>query len=255
MTEQDWLTSEDPKQMLASAQIYMNIQSRCDRKLWLFVAAVEREWWGDKASKLDIRSMKLLEALADGKINWASEGAKHIHFSYSMPHHAVACALECIRLHNSKGDPPRWAGILREVTGNPWKPPGYQRINGLLYPRPYPWQELAETIEPISWSINPNVLNVAQKIYEESDWEGMPVLADALEDAGCDDTEILMHLRGKERCWAGCDRHGWQMIIDPGRVHSPTQCPTCKRTGWIPLRNPHVRGCHALDLVLNKEQT
>ncbi len=42
----------------------------------------------------------------------------------------------------------------------------------------------------------------------------MPVLADALEDAGCADADILAHCRG----------HG-----------------------------PHVRGCWVVDLVLGKE--
>ena len=54
---------------------------------------------------------------------------------------------------------------------------------------------------------------LAQAIYEERDLRRLPVLADALEDAGCEDADLLGHLRG------------------PGR---------------------HVRGCWALDLVLGK---
>jgi hypothetical protein len=59
----------------------------------------------------------------------------------------------------------------------------------------------------------PAVLALAQTSYEERRFEDLPVLADALEEAGCTDPEILSHLRG------------------PG---------------------PHVRGCWALDLVLGK---
>jgi hypothetical protein len=51
-------------------------------------------------------------------------------------------------------------------------------------------------------------------IYDEPALGDLPILADALEEAGCTDPSILGHLRG------------------PG---------------------PHVRGCWALDLILGKE--
>jgi hypothetical protein len=50
-------------------------------------------------------------------------------------------------------------------------------------------------------------------IYDERAFDRLPVLADALEDAGCADADLLGHLRG------------------PG---------------------PHVRGCWAVDLILGK---
>ncbi len=55
---------------------------------------------------------------------------------------------------------------------------------------------------------------LARSIYERHDFDALPVLADALEDAGCADARLLAHLR------------------------SPT---------------PHARGCWALDRVLGKE--
>ena len=54
----------------------------------------------------------------------------------------------------------------------------------------------------------------AQQMYESRDFSAMPILADALQDAGCDNADILDHCRG------------------PG---------------------PHVRGCWVVDLVLGKE--
>jgi hypothetical protein len=39
------------------------------------------------------------------------------------------------------------------------------------------------------------VAAIARSIAEERNWDGLPVLADALEEAGCDDREILDHLR------------------------------------------------------------
>ena len=54
---------------------------------------------------------------------------------------------------------------------------------------------------------------VAATIYDDRAFDRLPILADALEDAGCDDHDILAHCRG------------------PG---------------------PHVRGCWVVDLVLGK---
>ncbi len=64
-----------------------------------------------------------------------------------------------------------------------------------------------------SWR-TPTAVALVLAAYRERRWEDLPVLADALEEAGCADAELLAHLRG------------------PG---------------------PHVRGCWAVDLVLGKE--
>ena len=53
---------------------------------------------------------------------------------------------------------------------------------------------------------------IAAQMYESRYFSPMPILADALEDAGCDNADILDHGRG----------HG-----------------------------PHVRGCWVVDLVLS----
>jgi hypothetical protein len=61
---------------------------------------------------------------------------------------------------------------------------------------------------------NAPIRSLAHSSYEERAFDQLPILADALEDAGCADRDILDHLRG------------------PG---------------------PHVRGCWALDLILGKQ--
>jgi len=65
----------------------------------------------------------------------------------------------------------------------------------------------------LAWN-NGTIFKLAQAIYDERAFDRLPILADALEDAGCDDAEILDHCRG------------------PG---------------------PHVHGCWVLDLLLGKE--
>jgi hypothetical protein len=57
------------------------------------------------------------------------------------------------------------------------------------------------------------VPKLARSVYEESAFDRLPILADALEDAGCDDATILAH---------------------------------CRASG------PHVRGCWVVDALLGK---
>jgi hypothetical protein len=54
---------------------------------------------------------------------------------------------------------------------------------------------------------------IARRVYDERTFHDLPILADALEDAGCTDSDILAHCRGQ---------------------------------------GPHVRGCWVVDLLLGK---
>jgi hypothetical protein len=47
-------------------------------------------------------------------------------------------------------------------------------------------------------------LILAQQMYESCDFEAMPILADALQDAGCENDDILTHCRGESRHVRGC---------------------------------------------------
>ncbi len=85
--------------------------------------------------------------------------------------------------------------LLREIFGSPFRPP-----------RPLPLVVLA-------WN-NSTAARIAQAIYEERAFDRLPVLADALEEAGCTDPDILSH---------------------------------CRSAG------PHVRGCWVVDLILGKQ--
>src|SRR5262249_3045115 len=72
-------------------------------------------------------------------------------------------------------------------------------------------------LNPASLDLNSlpsTVKKIAQTIYDERQFENLPILADALEDAGCDNADILSHCRS------------------PG---------------------PHVRGCWLVDLILEKK--
>ncbi|VTS00927.1 Uncharacterized protein (Fragment) OS=uncultured bacterium PE=4 SV=1 [Gemmata massiliana] len=82
-------------------------------------------------------------------------------------------------------------GGVREIVGNPFRPPLFLRD----------WQTAT-------------AMALAAQMYESRDFSAMPILADALQDAGCDDEHVLAHCRGE---------------------------------------GPHIRGCWVLDLVLGKD--
>lgn len=82
----------------------------------------------------------------------------------------------------------------------------------------------------LAWN-DGTIRKLARLIYEERRFDDLPMLADALEDAGCTDADILMHCRGYDSYYPyGGYKEG---DIIPARMH--------------------VRGCWVVDLLLNKE--
>jgi hypothetical protein len=75
--------------------------------------------------------------------------------------------------------------LIRDVIGNPFRalPP--------LPPATLAWND-------------GTVVKLATAIYENRRFEDMPVLADALEEAGCDQPDLLSHLRGPGQHVRGC---------------------------------------------------
>lgn len=82
---------------------------------------------------------------------------------------------------------PEHAHLLRDVFGNPFRPPA-----------PLPAALLA-------WN-GGTIPKLARSIYEDRRFDDLPVLADALEEAGCTDADLLGHCRGPgphvRACWA-----------------------------------------------------
>jgi hypothetical protein len=79
-----------------------------------------------------------------------------------------------------------WAlcGWLRHLVGNPFRP----------------------KVIPDSWVLGNGgtVGNLAQAIYAEDQFDALPILADALEEAGCQDDEVLAHCRRRGEHRRGC---------------------------------------------------
>lgn len=98
-------------------------------------------------------------------------------------------------------------------------------------------------ISPLDWN-NGTIPKIAESIYQRRAFDEMPVLADALEDAGCDCEEMVMHCRGFERCWNCIEMPG----NSGGNECLENQC----QDGWRPLSGPHCKGCWVLDCLTGR---
>ncbi|MDB5309895.1 MAG: hypothetical protein JWO38_4097 [Gemmataceae bacterium] len=219
MTEAEWVRAKDPTLMLEFLRGKVS-----DRKLRLFAVAC---CWEGKEYVRDWRrheAIRIAELYADGL---ATPTELHVAFIYgaeapppdnelSPAEHAadaVSCesaylAAEEVLGHHSRYDydaPYRiilwWrqkkrmrvfqVRVFQDLFGNPFRP---------------------VTAAP-AWQTSTAVA-LARQMYDSRDFGALPILADALQDAGCDHPDILAHCR------------------EPG---------------------PHFRGCWVVDLVLGKE--
>lgn len=67
----------------------------------------------------------------------------------------------------------------------------------------FPYHAAAANPHWLRWQ-GGELLRVAEGIYREGRWDDLPVLADALEEAGCDDGVILDHARWGGPHFKGC---------------------------------------------------
>src|SRR5262245_45497126 len=104
-------------------------------------------------------------------------------------------ALEEVEDRQSNLEREAHVALLRHIVGNPFHP---QAVDDYILA----WNDMV-------------IPKIAQGIYEEGDFQRLPILADALEEAGCTNEDILTHCR------------------DPKQVH--------------------VKGCWVVDLLLGKE--
>jgi hypothetical protein len=58
------------------------------------------------------------------------------------------------------------------------------------------------TLDPAC--LTSTVVALARQMYESRDFSAMPILADALQDAGCSDPQVLSHCRGEGLHARGC---------------------------------------------------
>ncbi len=214
MTEAGWQACDDPAAAIAHLQ-----RTRHRRKRRLFGVACCRMCWPLLTDERSRRAVEVAEAFADlplpertraeaeGLARRASAGAASGDGRRAAE--AAALLLErdvdvltVSRLTTAAGSEPtsrgrsdeqrrRHAGTVVDLLGNPFRPVAFA----------------------LEWRTD-TALSLASQLYVAGDFSAMPILADALQDAGCDNDDVLNHCRGD---------------------------------------GPHVRGCWVVDLVLGKE--
>jgi hypothetical protein len=214
MNETEWLScSTRPDTMLARLR-----GKASDRKLRLFACAACRRFWNELTDERSQAAVVASELVADGLASREELERRHVAASgvglgppwlaYVASTGEANAAAQAVALQGFwKASrrlelyPEPWAdfkralcSLLRELFGNPFRSIAVNRA----------W---------LAWN-DGTVRRVAQAIYDARAFERMPILADALEDAGCGDDSILSHCRSER---------------------------------------PHVRGCHVLDALLGKE--
>jgi hypothetical protein len=231
MTEEEWLACKDPWDLLRCQlnEFKANRRKVGRRRLRLFGCASCRAFGDSLSDPRSLAAVDHVERFADGEVDAATrpdlEAAAHQAWldrlrmpvppgmvQTQMPEYraasaagnlltkrADACAHAVLRTYVVVDDSDRrkWSSplqtmchLIRDIFGNPFRP---------------------VTADP-AW-LTSTVVALTRGIYEERAFDRLPILADALQDAGCDNADILDHCRG------------------PG---------------------PHVRGCWVVDLILGK---
>ena len=225
MTEEEWLTAAGMAGMDAVVA-WLFAREQNHRKLRLFSCAccrVMERWMKNERMK---QALDRAEQFADGrfsegtmnrwrleaqKVGWAARGAADGLCPEWFAYHGVESVCDPRRnhlhtlvartllfAHESFGPefvataPALAFHLLRDVFGNPFRKVKFDK----------------------AWRTDTAVL-LAQQMYNSRDFSAMPILADALQDAGCDSEEVLNHCRD--------------------------------------ANTPHVRGWWVVDLVLGKE--
>jgi hypothetical protein len=215
MTEAQWLACEDPDTMREFLR-----GEASSRKLRLFVCACCRGIWEQFTEEQGRKTIEVAERMADGqaepgevalarseieelnRINgeWWANVAQQDEATYLYGGQEL---FPCLVARDAIGNDVANCNVLG-IADRRTQVVFLHDLFGLLPFRPV-------TLDS-AW-LTSTVVALARQMYESRDFSAMPILADALQDAGCDNDNILSHCRG------------------PG---------------------PHVRGCWVVDLVLAK---
>jgi hypothetical protein len=193
MTEAEWLACTEPYSMLEFLRRRVS-----QRKLRLFPVGCFRSGVPRTPPQM-AAALDLIERYADGKATEADVRSTSKGATFSLlttvchPDPYDYAVHGGIWFGPARKRPTLAVAILRDLFGNPFRP-------------------VALDAACLAWN-DGTIPKLAQAIYDERAFDRLAILADALEDAGCTDTDILGHLRS------------------PG---------------------PHVRGCWPVDALLGK---
>ena len=201
MTEDEWWVCDDPQRLLTFLG-----EGFSDRKLRLAACAYcapLQQFIVDPRSKLAIDAaegyvdgeVSLAELKAASEAAWEAEkvlqGQGYEWRQWYIARCAARLAGEihevCNLIISGDGSGRQW---IYDLAGNPFNPVA---VN-------------------VSW-LTSDVLALAEGIYQERAFDGLPILADALQDAGCDNDAVLFHCRQPGEHVRGC----WVVDLLTGR--------------------------------------
>jgi hypothetical protein len=232
MTEAEWLVSTDTKAMLR----FLGRRASA-RKLRLFACASTRLYLSERdaqspaglgISATVMEGVQRAERIADGEELRESQPAPLDRLTSLIPEAREAASVTMTDLLWGKwlSDATR-ADLFRDLFGNPFFLAAFSRcsecdgVGGLWecpQGQPLAWEGCpachgtGKRAAPLDW-VSLSVRQLAQAIYDDRAFADLPVLADALEEAGCTEEPILAH---------------------------------CREAG------PHARGCWVVDHLLDK---
>jgi len=201
MTEAEWFACSDPAPMFRLVE-----ESASRRQLRLFAVACCRSIWhliiheeartvieaAERYADRPTREMQLWSGpghfLPD---HWPDNPATRAAWetAYAVAQvsasRARACAVDAVRASAGSGERlaewRRQSALIRCLFGTPFR---RRDIN-------------------LAW-VTPTIKRMAELAYEERKFDDLPILADALEEAGCDNADILNHCRQPGEHARGC---------------------------------------------------
>jgi hypothetical protein len=217
MTEDEWLTTVNVRRMVNSRS-----HSASPRKLRLYLVELFRREWRQSSTSLHEQLLDVATQFAEGEVS--KKRIEQLYGEIRGVYHPMNASLliwpdsrqmaECVDAAFQQlpyvlpTEKPKYAtdeqfakqvsqmharaSDFRDIFGNPFRP----------------------VIFSPAWRTSTSV-GLAQTMYDARHFNAMPILADALQDAGCEDESILSHCRDEQQV--------------------------------------HVRGCWVVDLVLGKK--
>jgi hypothetical protein len=167
---QDWRLPDDAADAVEATERHHD--GEITRRAWLKYRAVAK---GTKADAW-VRSTKWERDFREAVVNLFYPSC-----GWSVPDRLLHTVREISSEEYSAAFEAKLCGVMRDVFGNPFRPVA-------LAPE---------------WRTDTAVA-LARQMYESREFGGMPILADALQDAGCDSEPLLAHCRSGEVHVRGC---------------------------------------------------
>jgi hypothetical protein len=223
VTEQEWLRENDPHPILEFVR-----DTARERKLRLFACACCRRVWDLLKDSRSREAVELAEMYADGQIQQhrmkaaeqaakaaeeaerskAAEAASLVTTTELWAYHAFP--LPSVRQQLESADRV-WVDYARVVATlaasafGPDREPAEREAQCSILHDLFgnPFRSVALDPPWLTWQ-DATIPRLARTIYDERAFDRMPILGDALEEAGCDNADILDHCRHSGVHVRGC---------------------------------------------------